>query len=391
MLLTKCASCAAELGLTSGKKCGRCATRYCGPACQKKHWEEGGHDQLCKQIKKSGGAEQYHADKMCAEAVAVAVAKCADDTAGQTCYICTEAVHRRTGEGLVRGCACGDRDGVAAGTAGVVHVSCLAEQAKLLVAEAEENNLDNRAFNERWARWETCGLCEQDYHGVVKCALGWACWKTYVGRPETNWPRRLAMTELGNGLSSAGHHEDALSVKQADLATRLRLGDSERNMLALQNNLASSYQQLGQGEQALRMKRDVYSGYLNLFGEEDEKTLQAALNYAGALQNLRRLKEARSLLRKMLPVAGRALGEGCETTLRMRGYYAGLLSNDGCASLDDLREAVTTFEEIEPTARRVLGGTHPLAMNIEAHLQNARSKLASFDALSEGVRDQSVS
>ena len=141
MLLTKCASCAAELGLTSGKKCGRCATRYCGPACQKKHWEEGGHDQICKKIKRGGGAEQYNADMKCAEAVAVAVAKCADDTAGQTCYICTEAVHRRTGEGLVRGCACGDRDGVASGTAGVVHVACLAEQAKVLMDEAMENKL----------------------------------------------------------------------------------------------------------------------------------------------------------------------------------------------------------------------------------------------------------
>ena len=27
-------------------------------------------------------------------------------------------------------------------------------------------------------------LCEQEYHGVVRCALGWACWKTYLGRSE---------------------------------------------------------------------------------------------------------------------------------------------------------------------------------------------------------------
>ena len=40
------------------------------------------------------------------EAVVVAVEKCADDTKGQTCYICTEALHWKTKEGLVRGCAC---------------------------------------------------------------------------------------------------------------------------------------------------------------------------------------------------------------------------------------------------------------------------------------------
>jgi hypothetical protein len=97
----------------------------------------------------------------------VAVEACADDTKGQTCYICTQALHWKTKEGLVRGCAC-------RGTAGFAHVSCLAEQAKILVAEAEANNLDDGPFNERWHRWHTCSLCEQDYHGVVKCALGWA-------------------------------------------------------------------------------------------------------------------------------------------------------------------------------------------------------------------------
>ena len=152
MLLTQCAVCATDLGLSSGKKCGRCSTRYCGPACQKQHWEEGGHDQLCKKIKnaggaecqkqhwesgghdqlckkikKAGGAEQFHANTKYTEAVAVAAEKCADDTKGQTCYICTQALHWKTKEGLVRGCAC-------RGTAGFAHVSCLAEQAKILKA-----------------------------------------------------------------------------------------------------------------------------------------------------------------------------------------------------------------------------------------------------------------
>ena len=106
MILTNCAACAAPLG-TGGKRCGRCSTRYCGPSCQIAHWETGGHKDLCKRIKKRGGAEQYNADKKCAEAIATATDECAGDTKGQTCYICTEAVHRRTKEGLVSGfCAC---------------------------------------------------------------------------------------------------------------------------------------------------------------------------------------------------------------------------------------------------------------------------------------------
>ena len=63
MILTQCAVCATELGLSLGKKCGRCSTRYCGPECQVQHWKEGGHDNLCKKIKQAGGAEQYNANE----------------------------------------------------------------------------------------------------------------------------------------------------------------------------------------------------------------------------------------------------------------------------------------------------------------------------------------
>ena len=111
-----------------------CSTRYCGPACQEQHWKEGGHDKLCKKIKKAGGAEQYQCQYEVHGGRKVAAEACAEDTKGQTCYICTQALHWKTKEGLVRMCAC-------RGTAGFAHVSCLAEQAKILVAEAEENNL----------------------------------------------------------------------------------------------------------------------------------------------------------------------------------------------------------------------------------------------------------
>ena len=125
-------------------RCGVCKTRYCGRDCQKTHWK-GGHKELCPVIKRRGGPEEMYAEKKYKEAVAEALEKCAEDTKGQTCYICTQALHWKTKEGLVRMCAC-------RGTAGFAHVSCLAEQAKILVAEAEENNLGIKVQNERWRR-----------------------------------------------------------------------------------------------------------------------------------------------------------------------------------------------------------------------------------------------
>ena len=59
----------------------------------------------------------------------------------------------------------------------------------------------------------------------------------------------------------------------------------------------------------------------------------------------------------------------------MRCVYARALYEDPEATLDDLQEAVTTLEEIERTARRVLGGAHPIAAAIEGDLQDARAAL----------------
>ena len=56
--------------------------------------------------------------------------------------------------------------------------------------------------------------------------------------------------------------------------------------------------------------------------------------------------------------------------------YGGALHKDPSASLDDLREAVTTLEETERTARRVFGGVHPMTRGIDFHLRDARAALA---------------
>ena len=229
----------------------------------------------------------------------------------------------------------------------------------------------------RWSRWFACSLCEQEYHGVVGCALGWACWKTYVGRPEADEIRGSAMGMLGNRLSDAKYYKDALSVQEADLSTMRRLGASETDILIAQGNLAITYTALGRDESALQMKRDVYSGSLKLHGEEHENYLMAAINYASALHDLKQdHEEAKSMMRKTIPVARRAFGDGHEVTLKMRWIYARALCEAAGALLADLHEAVATLEDAERIARRVFGSTHPIAVGLEHQLQNVRAWLA---------------
>ena len=121
--------------------------------------------------------------------------------------------------------------------------------------------------------------------------------------------------------------------------------------------------------------RDVYSGYSKVLGEEHEVTLTTGSNYASSLVSLQRFEEAKLLMRKSLPVARRVLGDSNDVTLRMRSIYATALYKADGATLGDLREAVATYEETTRTARRVLGGTHPLTSAMEVDLQKARAAL----------------
>ena len=69
----------------------------------------------------------------------------------------------------------------------------------------------------------------------------------------------------------------------------------------------------------------------------------------------------------------------------MRLGYAAAIYFDAGATLDDLREAVTTLEELERIARRVLGGAHPLTTGTERALQNARATLGARETLAEAM------
>ena len=151
----------------------------------------------------------------------------------------------------------------------------------------------------------------------------------------------------------------------------------------MQSNLAVTYCKLGQPEKSLQFERDAYSARLKLHGKEHERTLQAAINCASSLSELQRFKEARSLLRKLIPEAQRVLGETNQITLKMRWGYAGALYADPAATLDDLREAVATLEDAERIARRVFGVAHPLTTRIqEVSLPEARAALRARETLS---------
>ena len=130
----------------------------------------------------------------------------------------------------------------------------------------------------------------------------------------------------------------------------------------------------------MRLKLDVYSGRLKLHGEEHPQTLIAASNYSASLFHLQRIEEAKALLRKVTPVTRRVLGDNHEFTIKMRATYAQTLYKADGATLGDLREAVTTLEELERTARRVFGGAYPTTSSLVKSLEDARAALIAREA-----------
>ena len=68
----------------------------------------------------------------------------------------------------------------------------------------------------------------------------------------------------------------------------------------------------------------------------------------------------------------------------MRQNFAVTLYKDEGSTLADLHDAVTMLEGIEPTARRVLGTTHPTANGIGIALETSRAALRARETPSPG-------
>ena len=89
----------------------------------------------------------------------------------------------------------------------------------------------------------------------------------------------------------------------------------------------------------------------------------------------------------MIPVARRVLGETDEVTLRMKSHYACGLYDDPAATLADLREAVTTLEDVQRIERRLLGDAHPHVSQGEHHLRDARNRLRALETPPNELED----
>jgi hypothetical protein len=191
-----------------------------------------------------------------------------------------------------------------------------------------------------------------------------------------------AMTQLGNGLTALDHHDDALSVREVELATMRRLGTPEEVTIMTKANIAFSYEKLGRYEETLALRREVYAQAV-AFKHPTDQIIIYANNLAVSLKRAERYEEAKCFLRERIAEGfDRTLGANHISVIKLRWNYAGAFCDDDKASRDDVVKAVATFEELFSTTQRLLGKFHPTTKSAKAYLESGRSKLARFDAQS---------
>ena len=259
----------------------------------------------------------------------------------------TSARRPSTGKRRRASCACSCR-----GTAGFAHVSCLAEQAKILVAEAEENNLDRKALaGEVWHRSTVCASKTT----TASCGArsgGRAGRRTWGGRRRTIFGC-MAMGQLGNGLSEASHHEDALSVREAELSMVRRIGASEQTCSSRRTILRSRIKRSdGLKRPAHAARRILRMFGEELHGEEHESTLiDSQPTTPVALIELEEIFDADDetelcccALRERMPVARRVLG-GFGTDARRCWAVRHPLTTEIEQTLQKIRAALRAREQ----------------------------------------------
>ena len=166
--------------------------------------------------------------------------------------------------------------------------------------------------------------------------------------------------------------------RRSRLPLERRRGAPEEAVLATQNNLATTYYELGRLEQALSLRRDIYSGHLRGrdLGPLHHNTLGAALNLSTSLVDAGNYAEARAFMRDQMELARRAFGADHPVTLDFQWGYSRAFTLDKDVSAEQLAEVATTLEKTLEISQRVCGREHPRTCSVRGELTIAKIKEA---------------
>ena len=125
------------------------------------------------------------------------------------------------------------------------------------------------------------------------------------------------------------------------------------------------------------MERRLYRTHLKRDPRlADPDTILAGMNLSGSLVKGELYAEAKALLKTIIPISRRTLGDDHPITLNLRGCSAQAIYMDSRASNEERVDAVATCEDCVRISRRVMGPTHPRHLNLQDDLRRTRVTLA---------------
>lgn len=325
------------------------------------HWTEG-HKLRCAELGAvSAGWKLYNS---CTNSAA---------PTNSTCVVCEQG--DSAGELLQQGCDC-------KGTAGVVHLSCLSQQASY-------KDVQRNLFG-----WAVCSTCTAEFTGKVKLGMPLKLYERHEAQHEELSARILVLSWLSSTLREHACPQAVRLDKQIVRTAKKALGVDHLCTLSCRMNLASSYvtaKQLTEGEELYRELIPVMD---HVLGNENGTTQLARKYLAQTLGSQARHREAELVYRECL--ANGADGAfrmsvmcDCAVSLQQQGKlvgredflmssYEGLCRELGCGHEETCRAAGLLIElfieqgRAEQRANFVqahtkalidtIGATHPTAL-----------------------------
>ena len=153
----------------------------------------------------------------------------------------------------------------------------------------------------------------------------------------------MALGILGRSLGEC-YPWEALTVMKQYLALLRRvyvmhsITSNYVNILNAQTIISTCRSNLGQHDEALVLRREIYAKHVAMRGVSNENTIICGSNVVNSLLWLRNLDEAKLLLRdQLLPTARRSLGPDHELTLSLNYNLVDALASAPEDTRDDLR------------------------------------------------------
>ena len=141
-------------------------------------------------------------------------------------------------------------------------------------------------------------------------------------------------------------------------------------------NIAACHADMGQGEEALSMKREMYAKAEACDFPPDIR-LSLAGNLANGLIKLGHHVEAKTFLRRIIPTALSTEGPNNIRVLYLRGLLGqALLRNAESRSSPELDEAEKVLTDVYARKRRVCGASHPDTLHTQSNLEIVRKAIA---------------